>query len=411
MDALLSHLGAPTPAGAGTLAHRSLEAVRRHLGMDAAYISEFVGEEAVFREVDAPGMEHLIAVGDARSLEDVYCRHILAGRLPELMPDTSAVPFAAAMPITAQVPIGAHVSVPIRGGDGGVYGMFCCLAAEARPALNERDLHIVRAFANMVAEEIARDAAAREQLAVKAATVRRALEPGAFAMHLQPICNIVGGAPLGYEALARFALEPRRSPDAWFADAADVGLGVELECAALAAALAILPDLPAPLTLAVNASPPTVASGAFARLVGSQSLDRLTIEITEHAVVADYDILVAELGSLRARGMKLAIDDAGAGFSGLQHILLLKPDIIKLDMALIRDIDHDPARRALASAMQTFARQTGAVLVAEGVETRAELATLARLGFLRVQGYLLGRPAPAADVIAGYRDMPAALTA
>ena len=104
------------------------------------------------------------------------------------------------------------------------------------------------------------------------------------------------------------------------------------------------------------------------------------------------------LAPLRARGVQLAIDDAGAGFSGLQHILKLQPDLIKLDMTLIRDIDTDPARRSLASAMQTFARQTGAILVAEGVETASERKTLISLGFQRGQGYLLGKPAPA-DVI------------
>ncbi len=404
-------MGAPSPAGSASLAHRSLEAVRRHLGMDVAYLSEFVGEQSIFREVDAPGLEHLIQVGDTKSLEEVYCRHILAGRLPELIPDTADQPLAVAMPITAQVPIGAHVSVPIRRADGAVYGMFCCLSATPRPSLNDRDLHIVRAFAGMVADEIGRDAAAREALAAKTELVRRALQPGAFSVHLQPICSIAGGHPLGYEALSRFSLAPARKPDVWFADAAEVGLAVELECAAIAAALQVLPQLPTPLTLSVNASPTTIESGAFGRMVAAIDLDRLTLEVTEHAAVGDYDRLGAELAPLRARGLKLAIDDAGAGFSGLQHILRLEPDIIKLDMALIHDIDADPARRALASAMQMFARQTGAVLVAEGVETREELATLARLSFVRVQGYLLGRPVPAEDVIASYRTMPEARSA
>lgn len=400
---VLSRIGALTSADAGSLAHRSLEAVRRHLGMDVAYLSEFVGDRTVFREVDAPGLEHLIAVGESKAIEEVYCQHILAGDLPELIPDTAAIPLAAAMPITSAVPIGAHVSVPIRRADGAVYGMFCCLSATPRRTLNERDLHIVRAFAAMVADEIARDTDTRAARTARTARVRAALAPDALSIHLQPICHLAGGQPVSYEALSRFALTPLRKPDEWFADAAAAGLAVELECAALAAALDVLPFLPDPLTLSVNASPETLASGAFGRLVETIPVDRLTLELTEHAVVADYDRLNQELAPLRARGLKLAIDDAGAGFSGLQHILRLEPDVIKLDMALIQSIDVDPARRALAAAMQMFARQTGATLVAEGVETHAELATLARLGFLRVQGYLLGRPVPAADVIAGLR--------
>lgn len=398
MADLLSKLGAPTAQAAATLAHRSLEAVRRHLGMDVAYLSEFVGEDTIFREVDAPGLEGLINVGDSRPLDEVYCRHILAGRLPELIPDTGANPFATSLPITAQVPIGAHVSVPIRRSDGEVYGMFCCLSAQPNPALNERDLHIVRAFAGMVADEIHREEAAREALAEKTALIRRALEPSSFSIHLQPICAIMG-QPLGFEALSRFALQPVRSPDRWFADAAQCGLTTELECASIEAALRVYDQLPAPMTLSVNASPETVSNGAFATVLEDRCLYRLTLELTEHAAVECYEELAASLDPLRERGLKLAIDDAGAGFAGLQHILRLQPDIIKLDMTLIQKIDVDPARRALAGAMQMFARQTGAVLIAEGVETKDELSTLAQLSFMRAQGFLLGKPAPWQEVL------------
>ena len=401
MREFLSELGVAPQDAQISLAQRSLEAVRKHLGMDVAYVSEFIGDRTVYREVDAPGLEHLIAAGDSKSLDDVYCRHILEGRLPEFIPDTGAEPFALSLPITQQVPIGSHVSVPIRRADGELYGMFCCLSATPRETLNPRDMHIVRAFAGLVAEDISRDSAEREALALKSALVQGAFQPGALDLYLQPICTIALGQPVSYEALSRFRIEPYRTPDVWFSDAADVGLGVELECVAIRAALAVLPDLPHPLTLSVNASAATIVSGAFEALIEDVPAGRLTLELTEHAIVSDYDALVERLSVIRARGIKLAIDDAGAGFSGLQHILRLRPDIIKLDMALIHDIDVDPARRALASAMQMFARQTGATLVAEGVETAQELSTLAALSFACAQGYLLGRPAPAAEILAG----------
>jgi hypothetical protein len=88
-----------------SLVTRALQAVRAHLGLQVAYVSEFVGDETVFRQVDAPGLEHLIKPGDSRSLDDVYCRHILEGRLPELIPDTANEPYAMAMPITAMAPL------------------------------------------------------------------------------------------------------------------------------------------------------------------------------------------------------------------------------------------------------------------------------------------------------------------
>jgi len=119
---------------------------------------------------------------------------------------------------------------------------------------------------------------------------------------------------------------------------------------------------------------------------------RLVLEITEHATVEDYDALRAALRPLRGRGVSVAIDDAGAGYSSLRHILALEPDLIKLDMSLTRNICLDPARKALAAALISFARETGSRIIAEGVETAAELATLQSLGVEKAQGYFLGRP-------------------
>lgn len=116
------------------------------------------------------------------------------------------------------------------------------------------------------------------------------------------------------------------------------------------------------------------------------------MELTEHAAIACYAELGKALEPIRFLGVKLAIDDAGAGYSGLQHIVRLRPDILKLDVSLTRGIETDPAKRSLAAAMMHFARETRALIVAEGIETEAEHATLRRLGIHRGQGYLLGRP-------------------
>ncbi len=145
----------PAPAGGDAgMIPRALHAIRTHLDMDVACVSEFVDGRTVFRQVDAPGMEALIKVGDSRSLDDVYCRHILEGRLPEIIPDAAREPVAAAMPITTAVPIGAHMSVPIRLSDGRLYGMFCCLSSRPDPTLNPRDLQMMRVFADLTAFEI-----------------------------------------------------------------------------------------------------------------------------------------------------------------------------------------------------------------------------------------------------------------
>ena len=129
------------------------------------------------------------------------------------------------------------------------------------------------------------------------------------------------------------------------------------------------------------------------------SLDRLVLEITEHAAVDHYEAIAERLKTYRERGLKIAVDDAGAGYASFRHILNLGPNRIKLDMSLTRDIDADPARRALAAALIHFSAETGSTLVAEGVETAAELATLKELGVNKAQGYFLGRPISAAQLL------------
>lgn len=387
--------GTETGGGAkGFLIDRMLQSVRQHLGMEVAYVSEFVNNDSVFRVVDAPGLEALIKPGDSRSLDDVYCRHILAGRLPELIPDTSAIPFAAAMPITQAVPIGAHVSVPLTLSDGSVFGMFCCLSPHANPSLNRRDLQVMHAFASIAAQHIDEDRRSSRDRDARQAKIAQIIDDRAFDIYVQPIWDFGSDRAVGFECLARFSQEPRRSPDQWFAEATELGLGVPLELAAIEAALNHAKRLPDHIYLTVNASAEAVMTPEFADIIGHLDPNRLVIEVTEHGVVQNYEELLARLAGFRGQGVRLAVDDAGAGYSGLQHIVRLKPDIIKLDMSLTRNVDADPARRALASALIFYARETGCQILAEGIERDAELKTLKLLGVSKGQGYWLGRPVP-----------------
>jgi EAL domain-containing protein (putative c-di-GMP-specific phosphodiesterase class I) len=385
---------------AGGAARRALQAVRTHLGMEIAYLSEFVDGRSVFREVDAPGLEAMIKVGDSQSLNDVYCRHILEGRLPEMIPDTAAEPLALAMPITKAAGIRSHMSVPIRLADGQPYGMFCCVGLQANPSFNARDLQMMKAFAELAAFEINREVEAARAATQKLARIADVLDRNQFAIVYQPIWNVATGRPAGLEALTRFAATPPRTPDLWFAEAAETGLGVALELAAIRAAMAILPSLPDSAYLAVNASPQTILSAEFAGVMGMVPAAQIVLELTEHAEVESYDGLLDALRPLRERGIRVAVDDAGAGYSSLQHILHLQPDLIKLDMALTRHVDLDPARKALAAALIAFARDTHCEIIAEGVETASELATLRALGVEKAQGYFLGRPMPREDAVA-----------
>jgi EAL domain-containing protein (putative c-di-GMP-specific phosphodiesterase class I) len=387
-----------TSAGQGApgngMVKRCLVAMRSHLGMDVAYVSEFVDNQSVFREVDAPGFEAVIKAGDSRSLDDVYCRHILAGRLPQLMPDTSAEAFAMQMPITHAVPIGKHISVPIKMADGHVHGMFCCLGFKPDPSLRERDLQMMKVFADLAAFEIARDLEAAKETKGKEARVKAVIENSELSMVYQPIWSIENKRPVGFECLARFSAEPYRSPDKWFHEASQAGLGTMLELTAIRQALSLLALFPPDIYLAVNASPETILSGELNDVLTNISEERIVLEVTEHAHVQDYGCLLRALEPMRLRGVRLAVDDAGAGYSSLQHILQLQPDLIKLDISLTRHVDLDPARRALASALIAFARETGSGIIAEGVETASELNTLQKIGIEKAQGFFLGRPMP-----------------
>jgi EAL domain-containing protein (putative c-di-GMP-specific phosphodiesterase class I) len=210
----------------------------------------------------------------------------------------------------------------------------------------------------------------------------------------QPIVDLRTGGTVGAEALARFTAPPFRAPDLWFAEAAELGLGTELEVSALRSALEQLSMLPAGLYLSINASPATIVSPEFRASMAEIPAERVVLELTEHTGVDDYHLFGEAIAEMRSNGLRLAVDDAGAGFSSFRHILNLRPDIIKLDIALTRGIDTDPARRALGSAMLAFGLDAyNASIVAEGIETQSELSTLQGLGCHYGQGYYLGRPA------------------
>jgi EAL domain-containing protein (putative c-di-GMP-specific phosphodiesterase class I)/DNA-binding NarL/FixJ family response regulator len=228
--------------------------------------------------------------------------------------------------------------------------------------------------------------------------IRQALDdPDALQLVFQPICTL-DGTLVGSEALSRFRGPPKRGPDAWFAEASEVGLLVELELAAVRAAFAAVPSLPANTCLSVNVSPATVIGSSFQKLVRKVDGRRIVVEVTEHAPISDYARMNDAVQRIKADGVRLAIDDAGAGFASLRHILRLDPDFIKLDRTLIRGIAKDRSKQALAAGLISFAEKIGATIVAEGIETAGELDALAALGVQYGQGFYLARPVPLAKL-------------
>lgn len=389
--------------GSDDIIQHSLEFVRTHFGMEISYLSEFVGDELVFRAVSAPGLEEVVHEGYAMPVAAVYCPYILSGELPELMPDTTKIPLTKGIPITDAVPIRSHISVPIKRADGSVYGMFCCLSRQANPSLNERDLGVMRAFAALSANALNETLGRQANLKDRQDRIERALG-GAFEIYYQPIFDTNTQVPTGVEALSRFESDPYVPPNVWFDEAAEIGRLVDLELLTARRALEALPSFPNECYLSVNVSPQTVLSGRIIDLLSGLPTERIVIELTEHMEVESYDEIVAAVDGLRMTGVRLAIDDAGAGYSGLQHMVRLKPDIIKLDQSLTARIDVDIARRSLCGAMVRFGRDTGARLVAEGVEKETELIALSDLGVEMAQGFWLARPGPLETVLGVFGD-------
>src|SRR5687767_1693627 len=218
-------------------------------------------------------------------------------------------------------------------------------------------------------------------------------DPDDLTLVFQPIVDLAAATIAGYEALARFP--GTAGPDVWFAAAAEAGLAAELEALAIHKALDAVPDLPANTFLTVNVSPHILGSAPVqAALAARTDLHRVVVELTEHTPVHDLAALRRQCDELRERGALIALDDAGSGYSGLQQLAALRPQIVKLDRALVSDADSDPVRMALAEMVGEFAGRIDAWLLAEGMETAAELAAFMRLGVPLGQGWVLGRPTP-----------------
>lgn len=374
---------------------RLLRLLRAQLGMQVAWISEFGAGEQVYRFVDAADGCVAPAVGDSAPLSSTYCAQVLAGRIPSVIPDTRAEPAAAMLEATFTLHVGAYLGVSLTDTTGVVSGRMCLVSNLPMPALGERDLLTVQLVADLV-QDLHRRLVAGEDAQRRSAALRRRLEAiiAGDGRHpvVQPIRDIATRSVVAVEALTRFG-DPEYQPPQWFDLASTLGLRRELEIAAAEAQLELL-DLPdGPPVVAVNLSPSTIASGALDALLASHDPARVIVEVTEYAPVEDYDQLHLALAPHRVRGLRVAIDDVGAGYANLAHVLAIRPDVVKIDMSLVQGLTDDKVRQALVTALVSFAAEVGATLVAEGVESEADLDTLARLHVPMAQGFVLDQPA------------------
>jgi len=367
---------------------RVVELTNRHLGMDVVYVAELIEASQVYRAAAGDAASFNISVNDGPGPEATYCRRLVAGDIPNVICDARADERVADLAMTRDVRIGSFIGVPLRLSDGTLYGTLCALSHAPDHTLDQRDVR----FMSMLGELIIDDLDEQRRQEQFRSDIVELIETENLEVAYQPIIDLRSDRCIGIEALARFP-EPFSRPDHTLASAEQVGLSLELERLVVIQAWKMLPLLGPGQFLALNLSPDALVELARrANLRDDLPLRQLVIEVTEHSVVESYAALHKELTPLRRRGLRIAVDDAGAGYASLRHVLELRPDFIKVDRSLIHGIADDHARRVAVSAFLSLALDLGSSVVAEGVERPADLRTVRELGLHAVQGYLLGRP-------------------
>jgi EAL domain-containing protein (putative c-di-GMP-specific phosphodiesterase class I)/CheY-like chemotaxis protein len=290
--------------------------------------------------------------------------------------------------VTGMLRAGASGSV-VR--DAPAEKLAAALRGTPRPNQADRETN-GHGLLNELLDQVRETNLAREERARKRARIRSVMDDGGLQIAFQPIVELDSREVVGHEALSRFAPSPKRGPAHWFAEAHDVGLGVELELFAVRMACERSRLLATSTFMAVNVSPVTAERPGLLQLLDCAHVDHVVLEVTEHAPVEDYPRFRVAISRMREHGVRLAIDDAGAGFASLRHILELNAELIKLDGSLTHSLEADPRRRSLASALIEFGRESGAAVLAEHIESELQLHELRRLGVTYGQGYHLGRP-------------------
>ena len=388
------------PAKLGSIADLSmlLEAIRRYLNMDVAFTSRFTETDRLVELVrvdeSASGWCELKS-GASDPLEDSFCFKIVEGQLNNIISDTSVDPITNKMPVTTQLNIGSYIGVPIPLGEGEIYGTLCCYDKASNDTLSERDVELLHIIASYIGQVLGRSFKSKKKQEAIRRQVRSVIDNGQIDVVFQPIYGQQSQHYEYYEVLARFNTEPYRPPNEWLYDADLVDLGLEVESAIVNKVAQRLKQADASglgLKVAVNVSPRMMESGLLPGLLRDVDSDQLRIELTEHVRITNYEKFRTFLKPLSDKGFKICIDDVGAGFASLKHILEIEPDVIKLDLSLASNIHQDTKRQALVTGLLAFANSFNCEVVAEGIETIEEYHALEQLGVRFFQGWYFSRP-------------------
>lgn len=274
----------------GVSVSKLLGMLRRSFAMDMAFIGKFENgsRTMVFVESDNNISARSQSFCFSHPESQTYCRKIADGELPSIIPDTQSNEITRLMKVTDELSIGAYLGVPIYLSDGEIYGTLCCIKYSSDPSLETRDPSLLTFVADVIADRVEFHRNIQEHDNQIRDRIERLSLSNELTMHFQPIWSVTDSAICGYEALARFNTEPYRSPDVWFKEAGQVGLGDFLESLAITRALSQLPKIPEFCFLSINASPDAILSGAVGELLNRQDAHRVILEVTTKA---EFDVL------------------------------------------------------------------------------------------------------------------------
>lgn len=265
--------------------------------------------------------------------------------------------------------------------------------------MNERDVSYLGLIAEIAGELIEEREIERQTVSQHKHEIEQIIKNNNICMYFQPIYCLKSNKIKGFESLARFFTQPYKTPDVWFQNAEDIGLGEALEILAVQNVMHNLASFNKDTYISINTSPKHIISGVLSKKLAHFDCSNVVIEITEHSPIHDYNLMRQSLQPLREKGIRLAIDDVGAGYCSFQHILELEADIIKLDISLTQNINKERSKFLLAKALLGFAEAINCTVIAEGIENLQELMTLKALGINNVQGFFIAKPASLSDAL------------
>jgi EAL domain-containing protein (putative c-di-GMP-specific phosphodiesterase class I) len=359
-----------------------LDMVRTQLGMDVAFVSEVHGDYRSFRAL-VSSVEVAAEVGVLQPYEGTYCKLISTGALDEVIPDTSANAWTRTAAVTTELGIGSYVGVPLRRSNGDLYGTVCTFSREAKPALRQDQAKVLHAAAELVMRLIESEDRESERLDSVVDAVEASMGSDTT-IELAPVWELRTRKISSFEASPRFADEAsfRRRR----LEARDLGRGVELELFVLARTIDTIrgsrPQEPVSITL----SPDAITDERFPGLVADVAPDQLVLTIDVHDRIDDYDALNEVVHPMRRLGLKVGVSHVGTGSAEMRHIIMLEPDVIRIDSSWSSDLSSDADHRAFLESLAALAEKIDAEAIAVGIESAEGLAWAEELGITHVQG-------------------------